>query len=134
MFRELVVFNRRDIVARLPALQSIVEGRSYLQPEKKQEHLRALSRAKVNLVSCDKELSEKINLCSIVTFIFSLASLGWIILGVYNPQCLTGLMVGFSVFLNFLPLPLSIGFLAWKSQILFREIKADLDALMVDLM
>ncbi|GEM_PF-4658536 len=134
VFRELVVFNRRSIVNRIPALQSIVESRKYIEPTQKQEHLAALTLAKVNLLACDKELDEKITLCSVITFVFSVASLMWIFLGVYNPQCLEGWMVFAAVWLNFLPLPLSIGYLWWKSQVLVNDIRKDLNELMDKLM
>lgn len=134
VFRELVVFNRRSIAERLPALQSIVEGRTYIDSSQKQGHLAALSRAKVNLLACDRELDEKINLCSIVTFIFSIASLGWITLGIYNPACLSGWMVFVSVWLNFLPLPISIGYLWLKSKSLIKDINHDIEELMQELM
>ena len=134
VFRELVVINRRSIVVRLPALQSIVESRTYLETKDKQEHVAALTRAKVNLLACDKELGQKINLCSVITFMFSLASLGWIALGIYDPQCLEGWMVFVSVWLNFLPLPLSIAYLWWKSRILVEDINRDIDDLMKKLM
>jgi len=94
----------------------------------------ALTRAKVDLLTCDRELNEKINLCSVVTFVFSLASLGWLAAGIYNPQCLDGWMVFVSVWLNFLPLPLSIIYLAMQSATLFREVEKNLDALMKELM
>jgi hypothetical protein len=134
VFRELVVFNRRTIVARLPALQSIVESATYTVETRKQEHLAALTSAKVNLLAYDKELDEKINLCSVVTFMFALASLGWLTLGIYNSQCLTGWAVFASVWLNFLPLPASVGFLWWKSRSLFSELNQDIDQLMRELM
>lgn len=134
MFRELVVFNRRSIVTRLPSLQSIIESRTYIEPHHRQEHLAALTRAKVNFLSCDKELDRKISLCSVITFMFSLASLGWITLGIYDSQCLKGWMVFVSVWLNFLPLPLSIGYLWWKSKTLVDDINRDIDELMKELM
>ncbi len=134
VFRELVVINRRSIVARLPALQSIVESRTYIAAKDKQEHLAALTRAKVNLLASDRELDEKINLCSVLTFMFSLASLAWIALGIYNPQCLEGWMVFVAVWLNFFPLPLSIAYLWHRSRSLVDAINRDIDDLMKKLM
>lgn len=134
VFRELVVVNRRRIVTRIPALQSIVESRTYIEPHQKQVHVAKLMQAKVNLMACDRELEEKINICSVITFMFSIASLFWLFLGVYNPQCLEGWMVFSSVWLNFLPLPASVGYLWWRSGKLVQEIIHDLDELMEELM
>ncbi|RVP20767.1 hypothetical protein [Sinorhizobium meliloti] len=134
VFRELVVFNRRVPVARIPAIQSIVEGRNYIDAAQKQAHLSALSKAKVKLIACDKDLSEKINVCAVVTFLFAVASLGWIWLGIYNPRCLSGWMAFSSVGISFLPLPISIIYLAWKSRAGFDEVSKLLDRLMEDLM
>lgn len=134
VFRELVVMSRRHVVARLPALQSIVENRTYIEPAEKQRHLSVLSKIRVRMVGCDKDLSEKIDICSLITFMFALASLGWLIAGVYNPECLTGAMVFVSVWLNFLPLPISIAYLFWQSRTHFQEVNRELDALMQELM
>lgn len=134
VFRELVVISRRNVVARLPAMQSIVESRTYLEQGEKQRHLSNLSKLRVRMVGCDSDLREKINICSVITFIFAIASLGWLFIGVYNPECLTSGMVFFSVGLNFLPLPISISYLFWQSNAHFKAIDRDLDALMKDLM
>lgn len=129
-----MVISRRNVVTRLPVMQSIVESRTYREQNEKQRHLSRLSKIRVNMVGCDKELTEKINLCSVITFMFALASLGWLVIGVYNPACLTGPLTFFAVWLNFLPLPISIGYLFWRSNAYFREVNQDLDALMEELM
>jgi hypothetical protein len=55
-------------------------------------------------------------------------------MSVYDKACLSGGLVFLSVGLNFLPLPLSIAYLAWQSRSKFQQINNDLDCLMERIM
>lgn len=134
VFRELVVFNRQTIVKRLAALQQLVETQTYEDKSLRTRYMSRLSRSRIALATCDKELDEKITVLSAITFLFSLASLAWMLLGVYDRACLTPLMVFFSVGLTFVPLPASLVYLAFISQSRFRVMNTDLDDLMRDIM
>ncbi|ESX88273.1 hypothetical protein [Mesorhizobium sp. LNJC403B00] len=134
VFRELVVFNRQTIVKRLVALQQLVETQTYENKSRRTQHMSSLSRSRITLAACDKELGEKIKYLSVVTFLFSLASLFWMFIGIYDRACLSPLMIFFSVGLTFIPLPASLFYLASISQTRFRSINTDLDQLMKDIM
>lgn len=134
LFRELVLLNRRSVVTRIPILQSIIETRNYEDVALKHAHFSAITKAKVDLVSYDKKLNEEINICSVIAFLFAIASLLWIYIGIYNPSCLSSWMVFIAVWLNFIPLPVSVGFLWFRSRELITNIKCDLDDLMEHIM
>lgn len=126
VFRDLVFSNRTSITTRSTTLQSIIDGRTYSNPADKQAHLRALTACKVAMLNRDREISGQVNLCAAITFTFAMACLFWLFFAVYFGDCIGIWQQFFFVYVNFLPLPLSMLYLWIRSRVLFGDIERDL--------
>ncbi|RYE42050.1 MAG: hypothetical protein EOP24_34360 [Hyphomicrobiales bacterium] len=134
VFRELVFSNRSSITTRAATLQSIIEGRTYSEAADRQAHLRALTACKVAMLNGDRDLAGQVNLCAAITFAFAMACLIWLVLAVYYTDCLDLVRQLLLVFVNFLPLPVSMLYLWLRSRALFTTIERDLADLQAKLM
>lgn len=63
---------------------------------------------------CDESLAAKITICSVVTFIFSLASIYWLWFSAFNKSCLDDFSQFLFVWSGFIPLPVCAIYLHYE--------------------
>lgn len=110
VLRELILFSRHPIDKKLVALESLIK----LRPANSQldkDLISRLSKIKRELIICDENLSKRITVCSIITFMFSLTSLYWMWFAAFNKSCLDTPSTLLYVWSGFIPLPLCAAYL-----------------------